>query len=147
MGKRHVDITLTSNEGCLLHIEGDITYTILPPNITGFSGSVTVSGEGDCPNGKVTFGLVNSRESEHADKDITLNLDSQNIYAMNDLKWRRNITPVPKALNSKESREQLLQELRSTQKDMQKELEELQSCKETDRIHPDISVNVHVTYA
>ena len=49
----HIDITLTSKDGCKFHIVGDYnTWT------GSFNGSVTASGDGDCPNGTWTFGLV-----------------------------------------------------------------------------------------
>ncbi len=42
--KKHVDATITSTSGCQIHIVGDVNYTIFPPNITGFTGTVTLSG-------------------------------------------------------------------------------------------------------
>jgi len=48
-----IDIHLTSKDGCEFHILGEYSYWG-----GGFTGTVTASGSGDCPNGTWTFGLV-----------------------------------------------------------------------------------------
>ncbi len=51
--KIKINITLKSKEGCKFVIKGDYnTWT------GTFTGTVTASGPGDCPEGTFTFGLV-----------------------------------------------------------------------------------------
>jgi hypothetical protein len=52
--KVSINVTLTSDSGCEFAIVGNYN------GWTGvFTGSVTASGGGDCPNGKWTFSVVN----------------------------------------------------------------------------------------
>ena len=51
----HVNYTLTSTGGCTVHIVGDVTFSIIPPSFDGFSGTVSISGGKNCPNGSMTF--------------------------------------------------------------------------------------------
>lgn len=49
----HIDITLTSKEGCKFRIVGNYnTWT------GSFTGTLTVSGKNGCPNGTFSFGLT-----------------------------------------------------------------------------------------
>jgi len=57
--KIKVDVTLTSNEGCEIHIQGDLDVDISifsGVTINGFEGTVSFSGGSGCPNGSLTFG-------------------------------------------------------------------------------------------
>ncbi|MNK09842.1 hypothetical protein D3C87_278240 [compost metagenome] len=49
----HIDITLTSKEGCKFRIVGN--YNTWTGN---FTGTVTASGKDGCPKGTFTFGLA-----------------------------------------------------------------------------------------
>ena len=59
-----VDITVTTSEGCQFHIVGTADVTIAIPfrnsTINAFTGTITMSGPGDCPQGEfnVTFGML-----------------------------------------------------------------------------------------
>ena len=53
----HVDITLTSNDGCKFHIVGEVEVS-WTGGFESFSGTVTASGDGPCPNGTWTFGMT-----------------------------------------------------------------------------------------
>jgi hypothetical protein len=48
---RHIDITFTSQEGCVFHLVGDATFNVLKGKITNFTGTITISGPGGCPGG------------------------------------------------------------------------------------------------
>jgi hypothetical protein len=41
---KHVNLTFTSTGGCSVHIEGDVTYSLIPFSVTGFHGNITLSG-------------------------------------------------------------------------------------------------------
>ena len=51
MGIKHVHGSTTSLNGCKVDIDGDVEYSLIPMRITGFHGSVHLSGEKDVPNG------------------------------------------------------------------------------------------------
>ncbi len=80
--KKAVDITITSNEGCLIRIQGDVEFTILPPEITGFTGTITFLGGGaNCPTGVLTFGMISSGQ------DLTISLDNSNPCLATVITW------------------------------------------------------------
>jgi hypothetical protein len=53
---KHVHGKTMSSNGCKVEIDGDVIYSLIPPRITGFRGSVHISGASDCPNGDLHFG-------------------------------------------------------------------------------------------
>lgn len=57
MAKKHIKGDTTSLNGCKVEIDGDVVYTLIPPRITGFHGSVHISGGSGCPNGDMYFGI------------------------------------------------------------------------------------------
>jgi hypothetical protein len=57
MGIKHVHGSTTSLNGCKVDIDGDIEYSVIPPRIIGFHGSVHLSGEQGVPNGDLYFGI------------------------------------------------------------------------------------------
>jgi hypothetical protein len=56
MPTRYVRGSTTSLNGCKIEIDGYLVYTIIPPRITGFRGSVHITGKPGCPNGDLFFG-------------------------------------------------------------------------------------------
>ena len=56
MAIRRVHGSTTSLNGCKVEIDGYVMYSLIPPRITGFRGSVHISGEPGCPNGDLYFG-------------------------------------------------------------------------------------------
>lgn len=63
-GKIRVDVTITSAEGCTFHIVGEVTYSIFPPRITDFDGTVTIGGGRNCPRGTFNFRRVAANMNE-----------------------------------------------------------------------------------
>ena len=57
MGIKHIYGSTTSLNGCKVDIDGDVGYSIIPLRITGFHGSVHLSGDKDVPNGDLYFGI------------------------------------------------------------------------------------------
>ena len=49
--KIDINIVLTSKDGCKFHVVGNVSWS------GNFTGTVTVSGGGDCPDGEYTFGI------------------------------------------------------------------------------------------
>lgn len=72
-GQKRVHVTLTSVEGCNVTIDGDVSYTIFPPAITGLTGTVTFSGNPSCPSGTLTFKKASASLSPSTDLLVTLN--------------------------------------------------------------------------
>ncbi len=57
MGIKHVHGSTTSLNGCKIDIDGDLDYSLIPPRINGFHGTVHLSGEPGVPNGDLYFGI------------------------------------------------------------------------------------------
>jgi hypothetical protein len=57
MGIRHVHGSATSLNGCKVDVDGDIVYSMIPPCITGFHGTVHLSGEEGYSNRDLYFGI------------------------------------------------------------------------------------------
>ncbi|MEO0075553.1 MAG: hypothetical protein ABIK31_05530 [candidate division WOR-3 bacterium] len=52
--KKHIDMNVKSKEGCNVYIVGDLEIKGLL-KVTGFKGTITISGSGSCPNGTMHF--------------------------------------------------------------------------------------------
>ena len=57
MGIKHIHGSTTSLNGCKVDIDGDVHYSLIPLQITGFHGSVHLDGEKGGPNGDLHFGI------------------------------------------------------------------------------------------
>jgi hypothetical protein len=57
MGIRHVHGSATSLNGCKVDVDGDIIYSLILLRITGFHGTVHLSGEEGYPNRNLYFGI------------------------------------------------------------------------------------------
>lgn len=76
----HVDWTLTSTAGCIVHIVGDVEYTIIPPKFIGFTGTVTISGPKGCPNGTLTF-------DKRTGNDLMVTPNADDVCTLSLLTW------------------------------------------------------------
>jgi len=57
MGIKHTHVITTSLNGCIVEIDGDVAYGLIPPRLTGFHGVVHISGGTGCPVGDLCFGI------------------------------------------------------------------------------------------
>jgi len=57
MAIKHVHGKTTSLNGCEVEIDGDIVFSLIPLNLTGFHGTVHIKGGPGCPNGDLYFGI------------------------------------------------------------------------------------------
>jgi hypothetical protein len=89
--EKHIDYTFTSNEGCTVHIVGDVSYSLLPPKITGFTGTVTLGGPKNCPKGTLTFG--------NTSKSLTVRFDSESVCTVSNMIWEGKNESFLSALN------------------------------------------------
>lgn len=80
--KVYVNTTLTSNQGCSVHIQGWVEFTLLPPKFIGFEGTVNISGPRGCPTGTLTFSRV---AGGTADLLATPNVDD--VCTLQTLSW------------------------------------------------------------
>lgn len=46
-----INKTFQSKEGCIITIDGDLDFKLMPPKLIGFSGTITISGFEKCQNG------------------------------------------------------------------------------------------------
>jgi len=77
----HVDTTLTSANGCSVHIVGDLNFGWFPwPHFNSFTGSVTISGSHGCPNGTLTF-------SKSTGEDLLVTPDDESPCNTTLLTW------------------------------------------------------------
>lgn len=105
--KKHIDITWTSLAGCKVHIVGDLEYTIMPPVILGFTGTISISGGSGCNNGTNTFALAGS-------SDLIATLDNTNPCYVKKITWKAKTlrSDVAEILNSEQSNTILVGEMR-----------------------------------
>ena len=64
MGIKHIHGSTTSLNGCKVDIDGDVHYSLIPLRITGFHGSVHLSGQQGVPNGDLYFGIEPNGNNE-----------------------------------------------------------------------------------
>ena len=57
MGIKHIHGITTSLNGCKVEIDGDMEYSLMPPRVTGFKGTVHLSGEQGYPDRDLHFGI------------------------------------------------------------------------------------------
>jgi hypothetical protein len=131
----NVDASITSKEGCLIHIVGNVEYSLIPPAITGFSGTITISGSGDCPNTSLTFGMAPPHGSSGEELDVSF--DDKNLYKVSEVIWSKGTKPVPKILKEDIVNETLIKEFKRI-------ADEISNC--DDDVNVNVNVNVNVDY-
>jgi hypothetical protein len=104
--KKKVNVTITSTNGCSVHIVGIVTFTIFPPEITDFDGTVTISGAGHCPNVTLTF-------KRTAGEDLQITPNSDDPCSVTDVTWSGSNNDVVNILNEQGVRNVVIQELQS----------------------------------
>ncbi len=133
--KVKVNTVITSKEGCLIRIVGTVSYTLVPPEITEFSGTVTLSGAGDCPQGTLSFAIAPPNGNSGADLDV--NIDDRNLYKVSRVTWINGTKPVPKILKEDIVNEVLIREFR-------KIADENPYCDNDVNVNVNVNVNVKV---
>lgn len=104
--KKSIDVTFTSNEGCIVTVKGVIDFDIWSMSLNSFTGTVTLSGGADgCPTGVLTFGMVSSGN------DFTISLDDNNPCNASSITWTGNNNQVEQILNQSNSQSVILAEL------------------------------------
>ncbi len=109
MGKKNVKLTLTSKNGCTVEINGTVEYSIIPPSIDGFSGTVTISGGQGCPNGTLNFRTAGRGSgAEH----LKVTFDKEDIFKVSNVIWHGR-GPVTAILNERKINKALYHVMRS----------------------------------
>jgi hypothetical protein len=85
-----VDIVITSANGCRVHIKGTIKYTIFPPEVKSFTGTVSISGSGGCPNTVLTFAKSNEQEEN---SDVLIDFDTEDVCSVTRIIWYSDMHP------------------------------------------------------
>jgi len=115
--EKHIDITVTSTSGCTFHIVGDVGYTILPPRLTGFTGTVTISGPGSCPHGTYTINytalkIQGSNYTPVSDEETSLSFDTDLICDMRTAFWNAATDATTDALNDRDVNARLIEAIK-----------------------------------
>ncbi len=93
--RKHVDVSITSTQGCTVHIVGEVDYSLIPPGINGFEGTVTISGGKGCPNGTLTFTF----DERATNNQLSIHLDSNEIGKISSVNWIGINTDIISVLN------------------------------------------------
>lgn len=104
-GKKKIDVTITSTGGCSVHIVGTVTYSLLPPSIDGFSGTVTITGPSSCPNGTMNF--------DKASTKLNMSFDSQDVKKVTKITWSGTETSYSSVLNDSKVNSELVKTFNS----------------------------------
>jgi hypothetical protein len=80
-----VDEVVYSAEGCKIGISGTVCYTLIPPRIKKFIGTITISGGGDCPEGSMTF--KRATDTDEPITDVVAVFDTDDTTLMNSMYW------------------------------------------------------------
>lgn len=95
--ERNVDMIITSTGGCEIRIKGLVTFTVIPPKITGFTGTVSGLGGGTCPSFTLTFDIKPG-------KSLVVVPNTDDPCSISNLSWRDTSGNAPQevldALNS-----------------------------------------------
>ena len=105
-GTKSVNLHITTKDGCDVHIKGSVSYTIFPPNITDFSGTVTIGPP--CKEQKLEFRLAIDGGG-----GTTVTLDSLNPCEVSSAMWDTDDADASNILNSDEVVEAVVEELSS----------------------------------
>lgn len=105
--KHTINVTWTTTSGCKVHIVGEVEYTVIPPRLIGFTGTITISGGVGCNNGTSTFALAGSA-------DLIATLDNTNPCYVKKITWKAKAlrSDVTDILNSEQSNTILVGEIR-----------------------------------
>jgi len=104
--KVYVNTTLTSTNGCNVHIQGWVEFTIIPPKFIGFEGTVTISGPKGCPNGTLNFTRLAG-----GSEDLLATPDVDDVCTLETLTWSGNNTDFVNILNESSINSLLVAEL------------------------------------
>jgi hypothetical protein len=99
-GSKDVDVAFTSSDGCLIKVTGTVDYTIIPPQITKFTGTISISGGEGCPNGTLNF-RSDSAETRSSKARLNARFDTTDIFKVSRIRWEGD-TELTKALNKQQ---------------------------------------------
>jgi len=103
-GSKNIDVTLHSTNGYTIHIKGKISYSIIPPGITGFTGTVQITGNGV----NITINMEQTYNTDgYGSVEFT---NDENGYAMSAV-WSTTISLATNELNSSEIQSAFLAEV------------------------------------
>jgi hypothetical protein len=102
---KFIDVTITSTNGCIVHIIGDVEWTLIPPAITDFHGSVTISGGISCPVGTMNFRIAKPESGYN--RDIIAKFDKKDIRKISSIKWTGKDKGVIDLLSKKNVNQQI----------------------------------------
>ncbi|TMM32433.1 hypothetical protein FDT66_02925 [Polaribacter aestuariivivens] len=102
--KSKVNFEWKSNDGCKFRIIGTIDYSVgfSGVSINDFTGSVEVSGGGDCGNRKYTFGLANFNDETKNGQEILVNVNHNFRKRKRKFIFEKGKINIPEKLTSKD---------------------------------------------
>lgn len=109
---KKIDAHIKTTNGCDVHIVGTVTYTIMPPSLSGFTGKITVGPP--CEKATYTFGMVISGSAPTPPKmDLYISFQENNPCSIKNFEWLGEGNPVIQYLNTSEAKDILLYEIGS----------------------------------
>lgn len=108
-----IDRTITSKEGCTLHIVGDVELT-WDLKIKAFHGTVTLGGGPGCPKGTLTFArsvFEGGGPGGPRKPDLLVTFDDPHLDRLKKIQFKKGTTSVPKMLIAKETSDRLVKDL------------------------------------
>ncbi|SRR6266478_1212823 len=86
MATKSVDVTLADTKGCTIHIKGDVKYSLVPPSVDGFKGTIELGGGPSCPKGTLTFAMV--APTKPKGNFVTVTVIGSDLSQVQGLLWK-----------------------------------------------------------
>src|SRR6266404_4687099 len=90
MATKSVDVTLKDTKGCTVHIKGDVNYSVFPPSVNGFKGTIELGGGSSCPSGTLTFAMV--APTKPKGDVLTVTVVGADLSQVQGLQWKGTTT-------------------------------------------------------
>lgn len=117
--EKHIDITVTSSNGCTFHVAGTVNYTILPPRLNGFVGTLTIGGPSYCPHQTFNINYTAFNESNVSkpnetkwDDEVDLIFNTDEICDLSTATWIAPDQSSSDAINNSGISEKLIEEIK-----------------------------------
>lgn len=109
---RHIDVTITSVDGCTVHAVGEIGLNLKLEVV--FHGTITLGGGPGCPKAKLTFARVaveGQGPGGPRRPDLLVAFDDPNIERLSQLRFKKGTKSVPRVLTAKATTDRLVREV------------------------------------
>jgi hypothetical protein len=109
--KKHIDISVTATNGCIIHVVGDVEYSLIPPRLLSFTGTITLNGPKDCPHSVLT---VNYALRSTQTGTVSLAVDQEeDLCGISKITWQSADPVYNELLADEKLNEVLVREIKS----------------------------------